>query len=241
MNNMANVQQQQHHTSNMHNNTFELPNKIDSYRRMLMINECTYHEWMILCRASSDSFNKTQNQGTKQDKLLFFYGQKLHATEIHLIETLTDQCDQLARQCYEYSVRVKKRNNNYRTHTCLYSSFRLSRNSKHHEHPVQLANSNSQVRLYSIILGCFLFRIIRYRCVNHIKFVAIRKRGRNTFRGTIIDRCSVSTEAFTKQRTCIISIDCFRRSIRHYSLHRQEIKVAMSKFKHCHSQHHHRL
>ena len=55
-------------------------------------------------RGLSDSLNKTQTQGTKQDKLFFFYAQKLLQSEKNLAESLLEQCEKLARQCEEIKV-----------------------------------------------------------------------------------------------------------------------------------------
>ena len=59
---------------------------------------------MCRSRALSDSLNKTQTQGTKQEKLFFFYAQKLLQPEKNLAESLLEQCEKLARQCNEVKV-----------------------------------------------------------------------------------------------------------------------------------------
>ena len=54
----------------------------------------------------SDSLNKTNTQGNKQDKLFFFYSQKTLNTDQKYIDQLIEQCEKLARQCEELKINL---------------------------------------------------------------------------------------------------------------------------------------
>ncbi|CAF3969197.1 unnamed protein product, partial [Rotaria sp. Silwood2] len=52
-------------------------------------------------RELSDSLNKTNIQGNKQDKLFFFYSQKTINTNQKYVEQLIEECKKLSRHCDE--------------------------------------------------------------------------------------------------------------------------------------------
>ncbi|CAF3425057.1 unnamed protein product, partial [Rotaria sp. Silwood2] len=54
----------------------------------------------------SDSLNKTNIQGNKQDKLFFFYSQKTINTNQKYVEQLIEECEKLVQKCDELKVDI---------------------------------------------------------------------------------------------------------------------------------------